>query len=309
LEASLDFEASEKRANRRTRSRRGSNSDNEGESHSLQPLALPAAADDSEVEPTPPAIADTAPRLFEYCVVVSATSDQVAQLSTYIDAPANIAIRIEPTIVATFPTDCPDEIVADMCFPEGIGVEQLRDLRADAGYFTQSISVISGALGRRGGHSHTFILTGGMAGSELVQTRYAVCSVFKRPVVVGTSVFLIDTAVCVVGRYPFFEVLSFILKGICEVEQRWMRDTLDRVFPTSSPPSTRPPSIARLSATESPKGEKFNVKDTVRKARALFSKEAARPDSPVTMMTSPLITSSSADSSVGATPSTSLSVR
>jgi hypothetical protein len=312
LEATLDFESSERRMTRRTRSRRGSNSDNEGDVYSLQPLGMPSGATEAQTAPMSH-VPDTTPRLFEYCVVVSATPDQVTQLDAFIDSPPHVSIRIEPTVVATYPADCPDEIVADMCFPEGIGVEQLRDLRSDAGYFKQSMAVISGALGRRGGHSHTFILTGGMAGSELVQTRYAVCSMYKRPVVVGSSVFLIDTAVCVVSRFPFFEVLSFIVKGLCDVEQRWMRDSMDRVFPPSSPPTARPASVTRLSAdiaaTESPKGDKFNVKDTVRKARALFSKDMPRPDSPVTMMTSPLITTATVDTSASAAPTALLSVR
>ncbi len=74
------------------------------------------------------------------------------------------------------------------------------------------------------------------------KTRYAMCALFKRPVVVSGHVFLVDAAFCVVSRFPFFEILSFILKGVCEIEQRWTRDNIDCIFESdvlrskSSPP-------------------------------------------------------------------------
>ena len=91
------------------------------------------------------------PRLFEHFVVVGAQLRQLEELREYVNSPPNVAIRIEPSILAEYPPPTVDEessvddgsvaptqeIVADLCFPEGIGVEQMLDLGEDASYFKQ----------------------------------------------------------------------------------------------------------------------------------------------------------------------------
>ena len=61
----------------------------------------------------------------------------------YADSAPTAAIRIEASILFEYPTPCGedqppvDEIVADMCFPDGIGVEQIHDVASDSSFVRQ----------------------------------------------------------------------------------------------------------------------------------------------------------------------------
>jgi hypothetical protein len=75
-------------------------------------------------------------------VGLNASSNVLYQV-IYADSAPTAAIRIEASILFEYPTpfgeDLPpvDEIVADMCFPDGIGVEQIHDIATDSSFVRQ----------------------------------------------------------------------------------------------------------------------------------------------------------------------------
>ncbi len=87
-------------------------------------------------------------------------------------------------------------------------------------------SLLSPLTSRRGRHCHTFALTGGIDAEAVDNSRYGLCLISRWPAKVDSHLFIIERALCIISRYPFFDFLWFLLRNVAEHDRSWMTEHL-----------------------------------------------------------------------------------
>ena len=90
-------------------------------------------------------------------------------------------------------------------------------------------SLLSPSTSRRGRQCHTFALTGGMDAETVDNSRYGMCLISRWPACRNEHLFIVERAICVISRYPFFDFLSFTLRNIAEHDRAWMTERLSKL--------------------------------------------------------------------------------
>jgi hypothetical protein len=55
------------------------------------------------------------------------------------------------------------------------------------------------------------------------------CLISRWPASRGDHLFIVERAVCVISRYPFFDFLSFLLRNVAEHDRSWMTERLSKL--------------------------------------------------------------------------------
>jgi hypothetical protein len=55
------------------------------------------------------------------------------------------------------------------------------------------------------------------------------CLISRWPASRGDHLFIVERALCVISRYPFFDFLSFLLRNVAEHDRAWMTERLSKL--------------------------------------------------------------------------------